>query len=56
MVERRRTEESVIDGKAVSRTTKSYETRSLPLAASDVSVKLALEHRQKGLPTSKPRR
>lgn len=48
-VERTRTEESVVDGKTVSKTTRHWETRSLPLAASDVAVKVALEHRQKGL-------
>lgn len=49
VVERRRVEESVIDGKAVSKTVRSWETRTLPLAGSDVAVKLALDHRQKGL-------
>lgn len=49
VVERSRTEESVVDGKTVSKTVRSWETRALPLVGSDVAVKLALDHRQKGL-------
>jgi len=49
VVERRRVEESVVEGKAVSRTVRSWETRTLPLVGSDVRVRLALDPRQKGL-------
>jgi hypothetical protein len=49
VVERTRVEESLLDGKVVTRTSRAYETRSLPLVASDVAAKVTLDHRQKGL-------
>ncbi len=44
-----REEESIVDGKKVTVIKKTTETYSVPLTASDIAVKLALDYRQKGL-------
>lgn len=44
-----RQEESVVNGNKISKQVKHTELRALPLTASDIKVKLGLDHRQKGL-------
>ena len=48
-VTRIREEQSLVNGAKVVKQVKQTETRSLPLAASEVKVRLGLDHRQKGL-------
>lgn len=48
-IERIREEESLVNGAKVSKQVKYFEHYTLPLAASEVKVKLGLDHRQRGL-------
>ena len=48
-VARTREEESLVNGTKVSKQVKYFEHWTLPLVASEVKVKLGLDHRQKGL-------
>ena len=48
-VARTREEESLVNGTKVSKQVKYFEHWMLPLVASEVKVKLGLDHRQKGL-------
>jgi hypothetical protein len=48
-VTRIREEQSLVNGTKVSKQVKHTEQRALPLAASEVKVRLGLDHRQKGL-------
>jgi inner membrane protein involved in colicin E2 resistance len=48
-IARTREEESLVNGAKVSKQVKYFEHRALALVASNVKVKLGLDHRQKGL-------
>ena len=48
-VARTREEESLVNGTKVTKQVKYFEHWTLPLVASEVKVKLGLDHRQKGL-------
>lgn len=48
-IERIREEESLVNGAKVSKQVKYFDHYTLPLAASEVKVKLGLDHRQRGL-------